>query len=81
MKIRPDVRSALAASRADGTQLKFGEPDFIRPRIGAGCDVVAAPIITALDRDAAHAGLAHLAEGDLLRAVDGSVTSDEHSPL
>ena len=35
MKIRPDVRSALAASRADETRLKIGQSNVIQPEIGA----------------------------------------------
>jgi len=39
VKIWPNVRSALAASQADEPRLKIGQPDVIRPRIGAGRDV------------------------------------------
>ena len=66
IKIRPDVDTALAASRADETRLKVGQPDVIRPGIGAGRDVMRAVIVAAIDQDAANAGFAHFAKGDFL---------------
>ena len=45
MKIGPDVRSAPAARRPEETRLKVGQPDVIRPGIGAGGDAVAASAI------------------------------------
>ena len=48
IKIRPDVDTALAASRADETRLKVGQPDVIRPGIGAGRDVMRAVIVAAI---------------------------------
>ena len=45
MKISPDAGSALAACRANETRLKVGQPDLIRPAIGAGGDMVAATVI------------------------------------
>ena len=66
VKIWPDVGSALAAFLADEPFFDVGEPDIVRPRIGADRDVVAALVIAAIDQDAANAGFAHLAEGDPL---------------
>jgi hypothetical protein len=42
--------------------------DLVRPRIGADLQVVAAAVVGALDQEPAHAGLPHLAMGDLLFA-------------
>jgi hypothetical protein len=69
MKIWPDVGSALAASGADETRLKIGQPNVIWPGIGAGRDVVRAVIVAALDQDATHAGFAHFAERYFLRPL------------
>ena len=66
VKIRPDVSSALVASRADETRLKVGEPNVIGPGIGAGRDVMRAAIVAAIDQDTPNAGFAHLAKGDFL---------------
>ena len=66
MKIWPDVCSALAAFLADEPVFDVGEPDIVRPLIGADRDVVAALVIAAIDQNAANAGFAHLAEGDFL---------------
>jgi hypothetical protein len=44
--------------------------------VSADRDRVAALGIRAIDQDAAHAGVAHLSEGDLLRAGE-----DRHAPL
>jgi hypothetical protein len=40
---------APAASDAEETRLKVGEPDFIRPVIGVHLDVMAASVIAAVD--------------------------------
>jgi hypothetical protein len=42
-----------------------------QPAIGADCDRVAATMVGAIDKHPAHAHVAHLSEGDLLRAVSG----------
>ena len=55
MKIGPDVRYALAASGTDETRFKVGEPNVIRPAIGAGRDVMRAAIVAAIDQDTANA--------------------------
>jgi len=67
MKIWPDVGSALAAFLADEPIFYVGEPDIVRPLVGADRGRVATLVIAAIDQDAAHAGFAHLAEGDGLR--------------
>jgi len=59
MKIWPDVCSALAAFLADEPVFDVGEPDIVRPLIGADRDVVAALVIAAIDQNAANAGFAH----------------------
>jgi hypothetical protein len=69
MKVRPDVSASLAAAFADEAGLNIGEPDVVRPLVRADRDRVAAVIVRAIDQDAAHAGLAHLGERDLSRAV------------
>ena len=66
MKIRPDVGAAPAARLTDEAIFDVGQPDIVRPLIGADRDVVAALVIAAIDQDAANAGFAHLAKGDLL---------------
>ena len=42
---------------------------MVRPDVGADRDVVAAPMIAAIDQHIADAGGAHLAERDFLRMV------------
>jgi hypothetical protein len=39
---------------------------MIRPAVGVGFHMMAAMVIAAIDQRVAYAGLAHLAEGDLL---------------
>jgi hypothetical protein len=46
------------------------KPHFVRPLIGADRERVTALVIAAIDQDAANAGFAHLAEGDLLCMPD-----------
>ena len=46
-------------------------PSSSGQRIGAEGDGMAAVIVGAIDQDTAHARLAHVAEGDLHRAVTG----------
>jgi hypothetical protein len=69
VKIWPDVSSALAAFFADEPIFDVGEPDIVRPLVGADRDGVAALVIRAINQDTANAGFSHLAEGDLLRAL------------
>lgn len=69
MKVRPDVSTSLATSFAYEPRLDLGQPDVIRPSIGAGRNGMATIIIRAVDEDAAHTSGAHLSEGDLLRAA------------
>jgi hypothetical protein len=76
MKVRPNIGAPLAAGRAYEPRLEIGKPDVIRPGICADRGGMAAPIIRAIDQNAADAGVAHLSEGDLLRATDGG-----HAPL
>jgi hypothetical protein len=70
VKIWPDVGSTLAAFLADEPIFDVGEPDIVRPLIGADRDVVAALVIRAINQDTADAGFSHLAEGDLLRTLE-----------
>ena len=69
IEIRPDVGTAPAASGAGETRLKIGQPNVIRPRIGAGRDVVRAVIIAAIDQDTTNAGIAHFAKRDFLGPI------------
>src|SRR5262249_19675875 len=64
--------SASAAGPADKPRLEVGQPHSVGPAIVAQGDVVAASIVLAVDQDAAHAHVAHPAEGDLDWAVCGS---------
>ena len=68
MEVRPDVGASLAAGFADEAGLDIGQPDLIRPSVGAGRDRVATMEIRAVNEDAAHAGRAQLSEGDFLRS-------------
>ena len=71
VKVRPDISAALGASRAEETILDIADPEIIRQLVSNHCYVVAASIIAAIDQDAAHAGFAHFAEGDLLGPLLG----------
>jgi hypothetical protein len=62
-------RPSLATGFAHEPRLEIREPNVIRPWICADRDRVAAMKVLAIDQDAAHAGVAHLSEGDLLRAA------------
>jgi hypothetical protein len=42
IEIRPHVGASLPARLADEPIFDVGEPDIVRPLVGAGCDVVAA---------------------------------------
>jgi hypothetical protein len=44
--------------------------EFVTPSVRANRKRVAAMVVGAIDQDAAHAHVAHLGEGDLLRAGD-----------
>jgi hypothetical protein len=72
MKIRPDVRAALAAGGADKARLDIRQPHLIQPSTGEGFDRTAAFVIRAIDQHAPHAAGAYFAERDFLRA---------HTPL
>ena len=61
----------MAATFAYEPRLKIGEPNVIRPSVCADRDRVAALMVRAVDEDAANASVAHLSEGDLLRAGNG----------
>jgi hypothetical protein len=63
-----DISASAPARLANEAILNIGQSHIIRPAIGEGDGRVAAPIVSAMDRDAAHARLAHLAEGDFLLA-------------
>ena len=69
--MRADVGASLAASRTDELILNIGKPQVASPSIGAHLDRVAAFVVGAIDQDAPHAAIAHLSEGDFLRAGEG----------
>ena len=71
MKIRPHIGPSLAACRADEPIFDVGEPEIVGPLVGANRGRVAAVVVGAIDQDAAHAGFAHFAEGDLLGPLLG----------
>jgi hypothetical protein len=77
MEVRPDVGASLAACLASEQGFEIGEPDVIRPSVAADRDRVAAMEVGAIDQDAAHSGLPHLGEGDLLRAAGERI----HAPI
>jgi hypothetical protein len=69
VKISADIRATPPTDFADKSRPEIREPKIIRPLINYGRrqrDVMAAPVIGAIDQDAANAGFAHLAEGDFL---------------
>jgi hypothetical protein len=69
MKVRPDVSASLAAGLANEPRFQIGEPDVVGPWVRAERNRLAAMIVRAIDQDAMHASVAHLSEGDLLRAA------------
>jgi hypothetical protein len=54
--------AALAAGLADKPRLKIGQPEVIGPLICADRTRMAATKVLAIDEDAAHARVAHLAQ-------------------
>src|ERR1700730_16995744 len=70
IKQRPDVSASMSAYLAHKPRLQIGQPEMIRPLIRADRDRVAALVVRAVDQEAAQAGVAHLGEGDLLRASE-----------
>jgi len=68
MKIRPHVRTALAAPRAGELPFDVGQPHVVGPPVGAECLRVAALVIGAINHDALDAGRAHFAEDYLGRS-------------
>jgi hypothetical protein len=73
LPIGPDIGAAAAARRAGEATLEIGEPDIVRPFVGADRRDVAALLVGAVDQDAAHAGGAHLGEGNFLAGEFGHV--------
>jgi hypothetical protein len=67
IEIRPYVCATLSTGPADKPRLKIGQPDIIRPAIGVDRDRLTAPVVGAIDQDAAHAHLEHLAERNFSR--------------
>ena len=67
-EIRPDVGATPPALLADKAILDVGEPQIVRPGAGVHRDRVATGAVRAIDQDAAHAHVAHVAEGDLLES-------------
>ena len=69
LKQRSDVGVLLAAGLAGEQRLDIGQPDIIGPSVSADRGRMAALVILTVDKQTAHAGVAHLSEGDLLRAA------------
>lgn len=67
-KLRPQLGAALAAGGTDEARFDVRQPDVIWPAVGADLDRMAAPVVAAMDQHLAHAGGAHLTEGDFGRA-------------
>jgi len=77
--------SAPAARPTNKTQPKVGQPNVMRPLVGASSDVVAAPIITASDQNAANAWLARqgapnkITIGEMRAIAEASRSQKPHS--
>jgi hypothetical protein len=54
MKIRSDVRAALAAGGADKARLDVRQTHVVRPAIGEGFDRMAAMTVRAIDQEPAN---------------------------
>jgi hypothetical protein len=65
VEIRPDIRAPRAAGLAGEARLDVGQPDIIRPPLGADGRPKAALVIRAIDQQPANAGGAHFGECDL----------------
>ena len=74
IEVWPDVGTQGAASLANESRFKVGQPNVARPSVAADRGPMAAPI-RAIDQQAANARGAHLSQGDLLVSEDG------HTPL
>jgi hypothetical protein len=75
-EIRTDIGASLAANVAGKQRLYVGQPDVIRPSVGAHGRRVAALVVRAIDQETANAKGAHLSEGDVLLAGEG-----RHAPM
>jgi hypothetical protein len=69
---RTHVCAALAAYPTGEALLDIGQPGIIGPGTAADQDGMAAAVVGAIDQQAAHVHVAHLAERDLLRAARNS---------
>src|ERR1700730_1992344 len=79
MEVRPDVTAEPPTSLAGEQRFDIGEPDTIGPSVGADRGRMAATIIAAIDKQTAHAGIAHLAKGYFLRSAGEGGGHDRHS--
>lgn len=70
LKSGPDLCPALATGATDETRLDIRQAHVVRLPVGAKGNATAAPVVGAIDEDAAHAGVTHVAEGDLLGPHD-----------
>jgi hypothetical protein len=71
----------LSADPASELGLEIGEPHVIRPQLPADLDMMGAPVVTAIDKQARKARVPHFAEGDLLRAGEGGHALFKRRPL
>jgi len=62
-EIRAHVGAAVAAGLARNSRFQIGEPNVIRPLVGADRCRMTVPIVRAIDQQAANAGGAHFAHG------------------
>src|SRR3954447_2430446 len=62
MKVRPQIGGLRAATLAHEQRLKIGQSDIIWPSITADPSPMAAMVVTAIDKQAADAHLAHFTE-------------------
>jgi len=64
-EVGPDISAALTAGQTHEARLEIGKPEIIGPPIRHQRDGMAASVVTAIDKDPAHAGRAHVGKGDL----------------
>lgn len=66
VKIRTNISAASSARSANEPRLEIRQPHIVGPAIGIQRQVVATPVVRAIDEDVSHAHFAHLSECDLL---------------
>jgi hypothetical protein len=70
----------VVAKPTDEQRLQIGRPHMIGPSVSADRGRMAAPIIRAIDQQAANAHVAQLGKGDLLRAGHTAIEARRQRP-